>query len=120
MASAQEEFQQSNVQFKCSEISSFSENEYYDIALLSGALNYRIEDNIGNTEIVLDKLFRITKESVAVNFLSDYVDYQEKKNFHYSPEDMFKYSKLLSNWVTIYHDYPLWEFTIQINHNSFK
>ena len=30
VASAQEEFQQSNVQFKCSEISSFSENEYYD------------------------------------------------------------------------------------------
>ena len=120
VTSAQEEFQQSNVQFKCSEMSSFSENEHYDIALLSGALNYRIEDNIGNTEIVLDKLFRITKESVAVNFLSDYVDYQEKKNFHYSPEDMFRYAKLLSRWVAIYHDYPLWEFTIQIHHNSIK
>ena len=118
--SAQNEFHHSNVKFVCCEMSSFSIKEKYDVAILSGALNYRIDDNIGFSEKIIDQLFRMTKESVAVNFLSSYADYQEKKNFHYSPEDMFKYSKLLSNWVTMYHDYPLWEFTIQINHNSFK
>ncbi len=116
--SAQEKFNESNVQFICNEMTSLPEDKQYDVTLLSGALSYRIDDNIAYTEYVLAKLLRITRETVAVNFLSSYVDYEAEKNFHYSPEDMFSYAKKLTPWVSIYHDYPLWEFTLQLHQRS--
>jgi len=120
IAAAKKKFQHPNVQFKCGDISSSLGESMFDVSILSGALNYRINDNIGNTEMVLSELFKITKETMSVNFLSSYVDYQEDKNFHYSPEAMLSFAKSLSTWVSIYHDYPLWEFTIQVRHNPIK
>jgi ubiquinone/menaquinone biosynthesis C-methylase UbiE len=117
---AQGKYGQPNVRFICGEILELDENEQYDVALLSGALSYRIADNLGYAGDVLNKLFRMTREVVSVNFLSSYVDYQEEKNFHYSPEDMFGFAKQLTKWVTLYHDYRLWEFTLQIRHAAYK
>lgn len=116
IVSAQKNFKQSNVRFICAEMTALQNSEKYDITFLSGALSYRVDDNIGYTKLVLSKLLPVTRQTVAVNFLSTYVDYQDKKNFHYSPEEIFKYAKSLTRWVTIYHDYPLWEFTVQLHH----
>lgn len=91
-------------------------DEPYDIAVVSGALSFRIQDNIGYARQVIARLFSVTREAVAVNFLSTYVDYQAEKNFHYSPEDMLRYCKSLTRYVNLYHDYPLWEFTVQLFH----
>lgn len=118
--SAKKKFKQPNVHFACCDVSTFTENKNFDIALLSGALNFKIDDNIGYSQSIISKLFKLTKETVSVNFLSSYVDYQEDKNFHHSPEEVFHYAKSLSKWVNLYHDYPLWEFTMQIHHNSIK
>ena len=85
--------------------------------LLSGALSYRIQDNESYTKTMLKKLFRMSREVISLNFLSDYVEYQEEKKFHYSPEEMYQFAKTLTKWVTIYSDYPLWEFTIQLRHS---
>ena len=114
---AKEEFKQPNINFVCGDMSKLDEKDQYDIVLLSGALSYRIQDNESYTKTMLKKLFRMSREVISLNFLSDYVDYQEEKNFHYSPEEMYQFAKTLTKWVTIYSDYPLWEFTIQLRHS---
>ncbi len=120
VAAAQAEYSRSNTRFLCHEISTLDEAEQYDVTLISGALSYRIEDNLNYTRTVLEKLFKMTREVLSVNFLSSYVDYQADKNFHYSPEDMFQFAKSLTRWVTLYHDYPLWEFTLQLRHSAYE
>ncbi len=114
---AKEEFKQPNINFICGDMSKLDEKDQYDIVLLSGALSYRIQDNKSYAKTMLKKLFRMSREVISLNFLSDYVDYQEEKNFHYSPEEMYQFAKTLTKWVTIYSDYPLWEFTIQLRHS---
>ncbi len=114
---AQEEFTQPNIKFICGDMNRLNESEQYDVVFLSGALSYRVDDNIGYTKAMLKKLFRISREVISINFLSTYVDFQAEKNFHYPPEDIFQFAKTLTKWVVIYSDYPLWEFTIQLRHS---
>jgi len=114
--SANDKFGKENIRFICTEMSKLPKNEVYDVVFLSGALNYRVEDNVEYAKTVIEELYHRSREAVAVNFLSSYVDYETEKNFHYSPEDMFSFSKGLTRWVKLYHDYPLWEFTVQLHH----
>jgi len=115
--SAHDRFGKQNIRFLCTEMSKLPADEEYDIVLLSGALSYRVEDNVKYAKSVMAELYDKSRETVAVNFLSSYVDYEAEKNFHYSPEEIFSYSKELTRWVTLYHDYPLWEFTVQLHHS---
>lgn len=117
---AQKKFTKPNIRFICGDMAQLDGGEEYDAVLLSGALSYRVRDNVSHAKEMLKKLFHISTEVMAVNFLSDYVDYQEEKNFHYSPEDMVHFAKTLTKWVALYSDYPLWEFTIQLRHSSIK
>lgn len=85
-----------------------------DIAILSGALSFHVEDNQKLLHHTLAKMFESITESAALNFLTTYVDYQLDKNHHYNPEDVFAYAKTLTPYVNLFHDYPLFEFTIQL------
>jgi hypothetical protein len=85
-----------------------------DYFLLSGALSFRVKDNLLLAENVIKKMFLLARRGVACNFLSRYVDYETEINFHYSPEEIFSISKKLSKYITIRHDYPLWEFTVYL------
>ena len=60
-------------------------------------------------------LFNLTSECLSINLLSCYVDFQEKKIFIINQKKYF--SKEITKYVSLYHDYPLFEFTIQLNHN---
>ena len=66
------------------------------------------------TKDSMKRLFKISKDVLSVNFLSKYVDFELEKNYHYSPEEMFNFSKEITKKVNLYHDYPLYEFTIQL------
>lgn len=114
VAEAKSKYSQPNIRFVCSEILNFDEGQKYDVIILSGALSYKVEDNIGYTKAVLTRLFELSNDVLSVNFLSTYVDYQAEKNFHYSPEAIFSFAKTLTPRVVLYHDYPLWEFTVQM------
>ena len=85
-----------------------------DIAVCSGAFSLRIEDNVGYTTSVIRRLCEIATEVVSVNFLSSQVDFQLEKNHHYCPAEMLQFASTCSRHVAIYHDYPLWEFTMQV------
>lgn len=86
----------------------------FDISVMSGALSYKIADNVGYTTEVMRKLTAKAKEVTAFNFLTSYVDYTLEKNYHYRPEDIFSIAKTITKRVNLLHDYPLYEFTVQL------
>lgn len=86
----------------------------FDLSIMSGALSFKIDDNIGYTTEVMRKLTAKAKEVTAFNFLTSYVDYTLEKNYHYRPEDIFSIAKTITKKVNLYHDYPLYEFTVQL------
>lgn len=88
-----------------------------DYILSSGALSFRIKNNEKYVKKMLEAMMKMSRKGVAVNFLSDRVDYRLKKNFHYSPEKAFKAGHELTRFVTIRHDYPLYEFTMYLYHS---
>jgi len=104
-----------NIHFETSDLLDLSPQPV-DIVLISGALSFRVEDNIAWAQCALEKMFHLCREAVSVNFLTSYVDYVEEKNFHYSPETMFAFARNLTKYVCLYHDYRLWEFTLQLFH----
>ncbi len=85
-----------------------------DVSVLSGALTYKIEDNETYARKCMEKMFEVSEEMAGLNFMTMYVDYALEKNHHYSPEAMFAHAKTLTRYANLIHDYPLWEFTIQM------
>ena len=89
-----------------------------DYVLCSGALNLKINEHEKYVEQMLVRMFELGKRGVAVNFLSSYVDYSLDKDFHFSPESAFKLGKRITNFVSLRHDYPLYEFTLYLYHQD--
>ena len=69
---------------------------------------------------LLSEMFRICKKGVAMDFISNYVDYKDKNIFYTSPEVMFKFSKKLTKRVTLRHDYMPFEFCLYLYKNYKK
>lgn len=91
-----------------------------DIVVSSGALSFKLTDNLSLAKAMIDRMFNIADEVLAINFLTSYIDYQLEKNYHYDPSELFAFAKSLTRWVNIYHDYPLWEFTMQLRHQPWR
>lgn len=85
-----------------------------DYFLISGAMNFRVDDNMALTTTMLSRMFKLANKGVGINFLSTYVTYQKSHNFHHSPEEMFAFARTLTSSITLRHDYPLWEFTLYL------
>ncbi len=85
-----------------------------DIAVLSGALSYKTEGIENYAYETIKKMYEISNEAAALNFLSKYVDFEAEKNQHYHPETIFSKAKAISKKVNLFHDYPLYEFTVQL------
>ncbi|MCW9034174.1 MAG: class I SAM-dependent methyltransferase [Rhodospirillales bacterium] len=113
-----EKFGSDQCQFISGDILELTDLPTADIVLLSGALNYRIQDNVAHARAMISKMYELCTESVSVNMLTRYVDFEAEINFHHSPEDILTFAKSLSRWVNIYHDYPLYEFTLQIHRQT--
>jgi ubiquinone/menaquinone biosynthesis C-methylase UbiE len=90
----------------------------FDVVICSGALSFRVDDNIAIAERMIGKMFNMCREATSINCLSTYVDFQLPKNYHYQPEAMFSFARSLTRWVRLHHDYPLYEFTLQMFRSS--
>ena len=114
-ASKKKYHKHANVQFFETDMLGFEvKKTNIDIALLSGTLTYKMKDNLSYAKAVLTKMYQTANEVTVANFMSSYVDFINEKNHHYGPEEMFTFAKGLTKKVNIFHDYPLYEFTIQI------
>lgn len=102
-----------NINFFCGDIFSLDLSNI-DVSILSGALSYRQPSIKKYAKKTLFKMYDLSKEVACLNFLSSYVDYEKDINVHYQPETVFSWAKEVSKKVRIYHDYPLYEFTVQV------
>lgn len=89
----------------------------YDYILSSGALSYKTAGHESYVKEMLALMMKMSRKGVAVNFLSSHADYELEKNFHFSPETALTIGKQLAPYVTIRHDYPLYEFTMYMYHH---
>lgn len=103
--------------FSVETLSDANVSKEYDIVILSGALTFKISDNMDAMRALLRNAWRVSREAVCCNFMSSYCDFQLEKNFHYQPEVVFQYAKSISRFVNVYHDYDLYEFTVQLFRN---
>lgn len=102
--------------FKVSDILKSPPKKRFDYVLSSGALSFKVGNHEKYVQRMLEAMMSISRKGVAVNFLSSRVDYKLKKNFHFSPEKAFRMGHKLTRFITIRHDYPLYEFTVYLYH----
>jgi SAM-dependent methyltransferase len=99
--------------FYVGDIFSITETDI-DIAVLSGALSFKSEGIETYAKNTILKMYSLSKEAASLNFLSKYVDFELEKNHHYEPEKVFSWAKSITRRVNLIHDYPLYEFTVQL------
>ena len=86
-----------------------------DIAVLSGALSLRIDGMTEYASHTLARMYALSREAACLNFLSTRVDYTLEKNQHFAPETVLQWALAETRHVTLHHDYPLYEFTVQLH-----
>lgn len=91
-------------------------NENYDYVISSSAFNNNLEgmDNYDFIKKIIGKAFDICNKGVSINLMTDYVDYKVDHAFYYSPEELFKFARTLTDRVTLRNDYGLYEFTLYL------
>ncbi len=92
-------------------------NSFVDFIVVSRTFNVKFDfdDNLYLKYILkkLDMINHFSKKGFSFNMLSTYVDYKENHLFYGDPLFFFDYCKKnYSKYVSLLHDYPLWEFTI--------
>jgi SAM-dependent methyltransferase len=88
----------------------------FDFVVCSQTFNLRFGDG-DNTEIVRDmlrRMFASARHGVAIDFVTDWVDFREDYLVYRNPEDMFRFAKSLTRRVVLRHDYPLFEFCLYL------
>lgn len=85
-----------------------------DIAVLSGALSLKVRGIEEYAHETMKRMFELSREAACLNFLTKYVDFELEKNQHYQPESIFSNAMKISKRVNLLHDYPLYEFTVQL------
>lgn len=88
----------------------------FDLVVLSGALTFRIADNLAHTRAMLGRMFALSRRAVAANFLSTTADHQLDKNYHHCPHQLVDIATGLTRRFALYHDYPLHECTLHLFH----
>ena len=91
-------------------------NETWDWIFLVGAFNVAPEKIRWwpYVQEMIQRMFNLCRQGVAVDFLSSYVDFQKENAFHASPEKVFSFAKKLTQRVALRHDYMAYEFTVYL------
>lgn len=91
-----------------------------DYSFVSGSFNVRFEasdeDWKAYIQAAILELAQHSRRGLAFNLLSTYVDWKESHLFYGDPLEFFDFCKRrLSRFVTLIHDYPLYEWTIVVH-----
>lgn len=90
----------------------------FDYIISSGVFNFKLADNSSFAKNMLKKMLEICNKGIAVDFVTDYVDYRNRDLNYTSPEEIFSFCKTLSKRVTLRHDYMPFEFCIYLYKND--
>lgn len=90
-----------------------------DYSFVSGTFNVRMDasDEVWGEYIrsTLRTLHERSRRGLAFNLLTSYVDWRKDDLFYADPAELFTFCKSeLSRYVTLLHDYPLYEWTIVV------
>lgn len=96
----------------------------FDYVICSGVFNSKIDDislQYRYIEQSMNKMFKMARKAIALDFLSDKVEHAYSHNFNSSPENILKLGYKLSRNIMIRNDYFPFEFAIILNKDdSFK
>ena len=88
----------------------------FDFVFCSQVLNYnfKVKDNYSYAKKMLRAMHGFSREAIACDFLTSFVDFEEEHLFYYDPLKIFKFCKRLSKRVNLVHSYKLYEFTVYV------
>jgi SAM-dependent methyltransferase len=106
----------SGIRFFSGDFSQLSREFSADIAVASGILNHRLteSDNYTVAESVIRDALKCCRTAVAMDFLSDRVDYQLPHTFHFDPCRILEIAYRFSRRVVLRNDYLPFEFAVVI------
>lgn len=87
-----------------------------DYSIVSGTFNVMLDSSEEEWDkYIKDKiteLFEHSRKGVSFNLLTSFVDWKAKNLYYGDPTHYFNFCKSLTRYVTLIHDYPLYEWTI--------
>ena len=88
----------------------------FDIGIASGTFNFRMAgvDHYDYLQRSLVKMLDACTEGVAVDMLSDKVNFQRESSFYYSPSRVLEIALSLTKNVSLRHDFQPFEFAIAL------
>jgi SAM-dependent methyltransferase len=94
-----------------------------DYSFVSGTFNVRMESSVSAwtayVRSVLHELHARSRRGFAFNLLTSYVDWEQEDLFYAPPSEFFDFCKReLSPYVTLIHDYPLFEWTMVVRRDA--
>ena len=102
-------------------INSISDGKKYDYVIASGVFNVRLQNTdqawLDYMHATILEMNEISEKGFSFNALSRYSDADKRKDYLYyaDPAYWFDYCKKNYSYrVALLHDYPLYEFTIQV------
>jgi len=107
-----------NVCFEVKDILQEKVKEKFDYVVSSGLFEFRFPDSVSFTRNMLQRMFELCKKGVSADFMSTYVDFENKDAYYAKPEEIFSFCKTLSKRVSLRHDYMPFEFCVYIYKND--
>lgn len=111
------------VQFECSDIMKNDALGIYDFVVSSGLFHVKLQacDDAWQrfTRQMLERMYRLCRIGIAFNLITDRVDFRNLDLAYFSPEQTLDFClENLSQYASIRHDYPLYEFTVYVYRNA--
>lgn len=113
---AKKQYNKENVNFIKGDFLTSEIDTNIDFSIASGTFNYKI-DNVERYEYIYEnmkKMFELSNKAIAIDFLSDRVDYFHEHNFNYSPIKILELAYSLSKRVILNNSIFPFEFAVII------
>lgn len=104
------------VQFQVGDFMATEFGRSFDCVIASGVFTFKLEDadQYAYIQAALKRMLDLCKVGVAVDFLSDRVNYQQDHCFHAHPERVLELALELTRRVRLSHDYLPFEFAVAL------
>lgn len=102
--------------FAACDFESHSFDRHYDLVVASGIFNFRLldDDNYAYIERVLSKMHAISSFGVAVDFMTEWVDFQNPIAFHTDPAVLLSIVRQITRRFVLRQDYMPYEFSLYL------
>lgn len=113
---AQRHYAGTRIDFRSGDFLALGFEEKFDFVVASGIFNHRLSgaNNYELIDATIAKAFALARDGIAMDFLSDKVDYPLEHTFHSAPEKILAMAYKYSRNVILRNDYMPFEFALFI------